>query len=102
MPVIMYVDFPHKGPFGEDLKKQLSELAESINSEPGFIWKIWTENKEEQKAGGVYMFDSKENASCYLSMHSERLTQWGYTDIKGQIFEVNEGLSTINKGIINE
>jgi len=101
MPVIMYVDFPHNGPFEDDLKKQLSELAESINAEPGLLWKIWTENKEEKKAGGVYMFDSRENAIKYLKMHSERLTQWGYTDINGQIFEVNEGLSGINGGPVS-
>jgi len=100
MPVIMYVDFPHQGPFGDDLKKQLSALAESINAEPGLLWKIWTEHAAAEKAGGVYLFDSRKNAESYLSMHSKRLTEWGYTDIKGQIFEVNEGLSTINNGFI--
>jgi len=100
MAVIMYVDFPHSGPFGEGLKKQLSELAQSINNEPGLIWKVWTENEEAKTAGGVYLFDSRVHAEKYLLMHSERLVNWGYKDIKGSVFETNEGLTKINKGPI--
>lgn len=100
MAVIMYVDFPHNGPFGDELKNQLSELAESINHEPGLIWKVWTENQEEKTAGGVYLFDTRENAANYLAMHAARLTDFGYTHIKGKISEVNQGLSDINNGPI--
>jgi hypothetical protein len=31
-------------------------------------------------------------------MHSERLTKMGYTNIKGQVYEANEGLTVINNG----
>ena len=96
----MYVDFPHNGPFGEELKNQLSELAKSINNEPGLIWKVWTENEKDKTAGGVYLFDTRENANKYLSMHTARLSEWGYTNIRGQIFEANKGLSEINNGPI--
>ena len=40
--VQIHFDFP--GPFGAEMSHQLVELAESINQEPGFIWKIWTES----------------------------------------------------------
>ena len=100
MSVIMYVDFPHNGPFGEALKNELSELAQSINNEPGLIWKVWTENEKDKTAGGVYLFDTRVNANKYLSMHSSRLSEWGYTNIRGQIFETNDGLSKINNGPI--
>jgi len=45
MAVIMYVDFPHKGIWGDQLASEMTELIESIIKEPGFIWKFWTENK---------------------------------------------------------
>ena len=77
MAVIMYVDFPHKDVWGKEMANQMKELAQSITNEPGFIWKFWTENKKDEMAGGVYMF--------------------GYSDIKGKVFEVNETLSTICK-----
>ena len=99
MAVIMYVDFPHNGAFGEEMATQMEGLAQSINNEPGFIWKYWTQDEAEKTAGGVYSFDTRENAEKYLAMHSERLAQWGYTDIRGRVFELNETLSKINKSI---
>lgn len=99
MKVIMYVDFPHNGAFGEEMANQMQELAQSINNEPGFIWKYWTQDEKQKTAGGVYMFDSRENAEKYLAMHTERLTQWGYSDIRGRVYEINEGLSRVNKSL---
>ena len=100
MSVIMNVVFPHNGPFGDELKNEMSQLAQSINDEPGLIWKIWTENQAKKIAGGVYMFDTRENAEKYLAMHSERLKKFGYTDIVGNVYETNKGLSAINNGPI--
>ncbi len=36
-------------------------------------WKIWTENAQAQRLGGVYLFDTQEQAQAYLKMHSQRL-----------------------------
>lgn len=95
----MYVDFPHNGAFGEEMANQMQELAQSINNESGFIWKYWTQDEKEQTAGGVYMFDSRENAEKYLAMHAKRLTQWGYSEIRGRVYEINEKLSKINQSL---
>jgi len=100
MAVIMYVDFPHRAVWGKEMASQMKELAQSITKEPGFIWKFWTESKKDEMAGGVYMFDSRENAEKYLKMHSERLAEFGYSDIRGKVFEINEELSTIGKAPI--
>lgn len=40
MTVIMHLDFPHKDIWGKEMANQMKELAESINNEPGFIWKF--------------------------------------------------------------
>lgn len=37
----------------------MKELADSISQEPGFIWKIWTENQDTQEAGGIYLFQAR-------------------------------------------
>lgn len=95
MAVIMCVDFPHKDIWGKEMAVQMEELAQSINKEPGFIWKFWTESKNDEVAGGVYMFDSRENAEKYLKMHSKRLKGFGYSNIRGKVFEINEELSNI-------
>lgn len=51
MQVILQVDFPYQGPWGDEMAAAMEGLAQSINQEPGFIWKIWTENQQTQRAG---------------------------------------------------
>lgn len=91
----LQVDFPANGPFGAEMTAAYGDLAKSIATEKGIIWKIWTENAEAKEAGGIYLFDTKENAEAYLAMHSARLTQWGVQNIRSKIFLVNEALSAI-------
>lgn len=98
MKYVLQVDFKMDGPFGEEMSTAFADLAKSINDEPGVIWKIWTENADAKEAGGVYLFETKEEAENYLEMHSARLTSFGLTDIRGKIFAVNEALSLINNG----
>lgn len=97
MKKLLQVDFDFSGPFGEEMTDMLSGLAESINNEPGFLWKIWTENKQDQLAGGIYLFEDEATANAYLQMHSARLKEMGIKDVRGQIFDVNIPLSAINK-----
>ncbi|MGN4240604.1 monooxygenase [Staphylococcus equorum] len=95
---ILQVDFPLDGPFGDEMARQFEDLAKSINDEPGFLWKIWTENETSKEAGGIYAFDSKVHAESYLNMHSERLNAMGVTEINAKIFTINEGLTQITHG----
>jgi len=48
MSKLVQFDFKFKGPFGDELTKAMEGLARSINEEPGFIWKIWTENSDRR------------------------------------------------------
>ncbi|MFJ7684775.1 monooxygenase [Peribacillus butanolivorans] len=98
MAYILQVDFKMDGPFGNDMVEQFTELAKSINDEEGVIWKIWTEDSEAKEAGGIYLFESKESAQKYLTMHTARLKGLGIETVNGKIFEVNEGLTQINHG----
>ncbi|MFF2289979.1 monooxygenase [Peribacillus butanolivorans] len=100
MAYILQVDFKMDGPFGNDMVEQFAELAKSINDEEGVIWKIWTEDSETKEAGGIYLFESKESAQKYLTMHTARLKGFGIETVNGKIFEVNEGLTQINHGPI--
>ncbi|WP_369309538.1 monooxygenase [Providencia rettgeri] len=97
MSVILQVDFPYQGPWGEEMTLAMNALAESINQEPGFIWKIWTENQQRQMAGGVYLFASEQEAKAYLTKHSARLKAFGVPEVRGEIFTVNTALSLVNQ-----
>ena len=97
---LLQVDFPFNGPFGEEMTKALNGLALSINEEPGFIWKIWTENKSLKEAGGIYLFESEETASAYLVKHTARLKELGVHEVRGRIYDINVDLSKITKAPI--
>lgn len=97
MAYILQVDFPHDGIFGEEFSNAFKDLATDIAGEEGLLWKIWTENKEEKIAGGIYLFSNKEDAKRYLDKHTARLQSFGYKDIRAKIFDVNLPLSKICK-----
>ncbi|KLV04021.1 monooxygenase [Photobacterium aquae] len=95
---LLQVDFPFNGPFGEEMAAVLTGLAESINQEPGFVWKIWTESEQNKLGGGIYLFVDQASAERYLAMHTARLQQMGIDGIRGRIFDVNPTLTTVNHG----
>ncbi|MCW8895855.1 MAG: monooxygenase [Sulfurimonas sp.] len=96
MQYLLQVDFPHNGPFGDELTTAMSELAKDIATESGLISKLWTENESEKEAGGIYLFNNLEDAERYLKKHTDRLTSFGYENIRGKIFLVNEALSKLS------
>jgi hypothetical protein len=98
MKKLLQVDFDFTGPFGNEMSRVLVGLAESINNEPGIIWKIWTESQKDQLGGGIYLFEDESSAEAYLKMHTARLKEMGIAEVRGLIFDVNIPLSTINKG----
>ncbi|SEG86399.1 monooxygenase [Marinobacterium lutimaris] len=100
MATLLQIDFPFAGPFGEEMAQAFAELAATINDEPGFMWKIWTESQSAQQAGGIYLFDTEENARAYLKKHTARLNGFGISGIEAKVFDVNESLSAITRGPI--
>lgn len=99
---LLQVDFEFNGPFGEDMANAFVELAESINREPGMIWKIWTESAKDKLGGGIYLFEDEASAQAYLQMHTARLQQMGIGEVRGHIFDINQPLTAINNGPINQ
>ena len=101
MAKLLQIDFSHSGPFGNELAESKMQQAQSIAEEPGFIWKIWTENPKAQEGGGIYLFADKASATAYLEKHTERLKSFGITKINAKIFDVNESLTKVTKGPIS-
>lgn len=98
MPTLLQVDFPFQGPWGADAAGALADLANVIEQAPGLRWKIWTENESEGMSGGIYLFNDEANARAYMAEHEARLTAFGITGIRAMYFDVNEGLTAINRG----
>lgn len=97
MAFLLQVDFPYSGPWGQDMTTAMTGLAQSIAQEPGLVWKIWTENQEEGRAGGVYLFSDRASAEAYLAMHTERLRGFGVAEVSARIDGINPDLSRIDR-----
>lgn len=97
MPTILQVDFPFAGPWGAEMTEAMTGLAQDIAQEPGLIWKIWTENAQTGRAGGIYLFETPAAAQAYADKHLARLASFGITGIVAHHFAVNEGLSALNR-----
>lgn len=96
-PTILQMDFPFSGPWGEEMAGQLADLAHDIAAEPGLIWKVWTENPETGRAGGLYAFATEDRARAYLDKHTRRLEGFGITGIEARVFRANTSLSAITR-----
>lgn len=98
MATLVVFEFPFEGPWGDDMATAFKPLAQDIAAEKGLIWKVWTEARERQTAGGAYLFDSADAADAYTRKHSERLAGFGIKAIDVRRFEVNDSLSAITRG----
>jgi hypothetical protein len=96
--VLVIMDFPARPPGGPDQSMALKALAESIAQEPGLIWKIWTEDRSGGRAGGIYLFSSRETAEAYHAMHAERLGRQGIGPIRAEYRSANMALTALTRG----
>lgn len=95
---LVQFDFAYDGPFGSEMTEAMDGLARSIADEPGFIWKIWTENRAEREAGGIYLFADEPSARAYMAKHAARLGEIGIENVNAKVFDVNVPLTAITKG----
>lgn len=95
---LLQFDFPFDGPWGGDMAAALDGLAKDIAGEDGLLWKIWTENEGERRAGGIYLFSDADAAERYRAKHAARLAQFGIAGIEAKAFSVNGPLTAITRG----
>ncbi len=94
---LLQFDFPFAGPWAAEMTTAMEGLAQDIAGEPGLLWKIWTENPDTGRAGGIYLFGSAEQAEAYRAKHAARLEAFGITGIVAHAFAVNDALSATTR-----
>jgi len=90
-------EFPYDGPWGEAMAVHLDGLAHQIAAEDGLTWKIWTENPDAKRAGGIYQFQDAAAAERYRRKYIELLTSCGIKGISTRFFKANRVLSRITR-----
>lgn len=91
------MDFPSQGPWGKEMSEAYDALAKDISQTEGLLWKIWIEDSETGRAGGVYMFRDRASLDTYREMHTKRLEGFGIKDIRAMVFKPNVPLSLTTK-----
>jgi hypothetical protein len=95
---LVIFDFPARKAGGEEQAHALRALAEDIAAEPDLLWKIWTEDKEAGRSGGIYLFRNRAAAEAYHTKHAARLMAVGVTGIEAVYRSYNAELTAITRG----
>lgn len=95
---LLQIDFQFDGPWGGELAAALGGLAQDIAAEEGLVWKLWTENPAERRAGGIYVFGDEVSRGRYLAKHTKRLAAFGVRDLVARAFDVNAPLAALTRG----
>lgn len=84
----------------EEHTKFVTPMADPISQVPGLLWKVWLMNEQDKEAGGIYLFESREAASNFVT--SAAVTDFAahpsITNVNAKMFEPNEALSQITRG----
>ena len=99
---LVIFDFPARKAGGEEQARALRALAQDIATEPDLLWKIWTEDKEAGRSGGIYLFRNRAAAEAYHTKHAARLTAAGVTGIEAVYRSFNAELTEITRGPVSE
>ena len=78
----------------------VTPMADYIAAVPGLVWKVWLMNEAEHEAGGIYLFESAEEAQSFVS--SAPVTGFAahpsLAAFSVKMFEAVEALSRITRG----
>jgi putative monooxygenase ydhR len=94
------VTFRLVGPTHEQYDEHATAIAESFNEWPGLEAKFWLADRSAGRYGGVYVFDSAENAELsrstpeFLSLQMLPM----FTELSVEEFEILDGPTAITGG----
>jgi|SRR5215469_764627 len=80
------------------------EVATTIASIEGLIWKIWVLQKEEFEMGGVYLFANRETAEAYLNhpVIQAVSSNPAVVSTQSQLWEVESSLSALTRAPLQD
>ena len=56
--------------------------------------------RKDKRRRGYYLFEDEVSAKDYLEKYTARLKGFGFSNINAKLFDVNEELTDITKGLI--
>lgn len=73
------------------------DRARQFLSVPGLLWKIWLDDSEGRRAGGIYLFADRAAAEAYVAgpIVARLRGNPDLSDVDVRIFDVRERMSAI-------
>lgn len=102
MAIILQVNYTPSAQQDQISDAARLDSADSIAKNVGGLhWKVWISNADAKLRGGIYLFDTIENAKAWGEGNLRgRLAANGGTNISITYFEVDEALSAITRATL--
>src|ERR1700745_4109937 len=80
------------------------EVATTIASVEGLIWKIWVLQEEEFQMGGIYLFANRETAEAYLTHPVVQAVSSNpaVVSTESQLWDVESSLSALTRAPLRD
>jgi len=100
MLTLLQITFHHPQAQSEAAQRAAWDRAHTIAQWPGLHWKLWIAVPEEAVYGGIYLFADGASAQAYLDgpVVANICAIPGISEVKTQLFAVNEALSAVTRG----
>lgn len=89
--VLIQVDFTYDYD-EEEIREKASGNLPTVQQTQGLLWKIWTHNPEESRAGSINCFASREDAETYRAgpIGKQLESDPNIRDVSMKLFDVME------------
>jgi len=83
-----------------EISKSLAPVFADV---PGLVWKIWLLNEQEQEAGGVYLFNSKQALQDFLAgpLAAQVRSHPGLRDLSAKQFDSMDDVTAVTHGPVH-
>lgn len=96
MSTIVQINFDYDSSL-EKLLEDSAAVATKFLAVQGLLWKIWLGNDEEKGAGGIYLFESRQQAEAYAESKMVATLRQQRSNVVVKVYDVLDKPSVITK-----
>ncbi len=98
--VILQINYRFQGMTRAEWEKRYTDaVGEKFLSVDGLVWKIWLDGQQENRVGGIYLFETQAKAEAYLGgpIVAGMKANPNVAELETRIFDVRERMSAITR-----
>lgn len=97
--VIVTVNYSYAGDPVEWAKAYTKARAELFVDLPGLKWKIWLDAPEENRTGGIYLFEDRASAEAYANgpLLGRHRANPAISDLQVRLFNTRDDMGKVTR-----